>query len=178
MCLSCDTLLHLPALRCWRCRNVSPLWLWKYTDIPHLFKMKGVLLSTLLSIFQAVYTLALCYSTLSVRKAFLKFLFSVSVIAAVTHETDITVSSHWYTDRKFTIVVTAVLVILPLSIPKEIAFQKYARYKQSSHSAYFFYHWRWTKKTIFALCDNVVKMFCIAVHWAWWGPGMLPSWSL
>lgn len=34
----------------------------------------------------------------------------------------------WYTDRKFTIVVTAVLVILPLSIPKEIGFQKYARY--------------------------------------------------
>ncbi|KAG7482200.1 hypothetical protein JOB18_015640 [Solea senegalensis] len=32
----------------------------------------------------------------------------------------------WYTDRKFTIVVTAVLVILPLSIPKEIGFQKYA----------------------------------------------------
>lgn len=96
---------------------------------------------------KAVYTVALCSNpeyislTLSVCKAFLKFLFSVSVIAAVTHETDITVSSHWYTDRKFTIVVTAVLVILPLSIPKEIAFQKYARYKQSSHSAYF-YHWR------------------------------------
>lgn len=32
----------------------------------------------------------------------------------------------WYTDRKFTISVTAVLVILPLSIPKEIGFQKYA----------------------------------------------------
>uniref|UniRef100_A0A8D3C944 Sodium-coupled neutral amino acid transporter 7 n=1 Tax=Scophthalmus maximus TaxID=52904 RepID=A0A8D3C944_SCOMX len=32
----------------------------------------------------------------------------------------------WYTDRKFTIVVTALLIILPLSIPKEIGFQKYA----------------------------------------------------
>lgn len=32
-------------------------------------------------------------------------------------------------DRKFTIAVTAVLVILPLSIPKEIGFQKYARYR-------------------------------------------------
>lgn len=52
---------------------------------------------------------------------------SVAVIAALTQETDSTVSSHWYTDRKFTIVVTAVLVILPLSIPKEISFQKYAR---------------------------------------------------
>lgn len=54
---------------------------------------------------------------------------SVAVIAALAHETDGTVSTHWYTDRKFTIVVTAVLVILPLSIPKEIGFQKYARYR-------------------------------------------------
>ncbi|XP_028295956.1 sodium-coupled neutral amino acid transporter 7 [Gouania willdenowi] len=45
------------------------------------------------------------------------------LIAAVTHNT---VTHHWYTDRKFTIVVTAVLFILPLSIPKEIGFQKYA----------------------------------------------------
>ncbi|CAL1604036.1 unnamed protein product [Knipowitschia caucasica] len=35
-------------------------------------------------------------------------------------------SHQWYMDRKFTISVTAVLVILPLSIPKEIGFQKYA----------------------------------------------------
>ncbi|XP_037103357.1 putative sodium-coupled neutral amino acid transporter 7 [Syngnathus acus] len=35
-------------------------------------------------------------------------------------------SGLWYTNRKFTIVVTAILVILPLSIPKEIGFQKYA----------------------------------------------------
>uniref|UniRef100_A0A3Q4GP62 Sodium-coupled neutral amino acid transporter 7 n=1 Tax=Neolamprologus brichardi TaxID=32507 RepID=A0A3Q4GP62_NEOBR len=32
----------------------------------------------------------------------------------------------WYTNRKFTISLTAILVILPLSIPKEIGFQKYA----------------------------------------------------
>ncbi|OXB74055.1 UNVERIFIED_CONTAM: hypothetical protein H355_003118 [Colinus virginianus] len=35
-------------------------------------------------------------------------------------------SSRWYMDRKFTISVTAFLLILPLSIPKEIGFQKYA----------------------------------------------------
>ncbi|CAN9507030.1 unnamed protein product [Ophioblennius macclurei] len=45
------------------------------------------------------------------------------LIAAMTHEP---AADYWYTDRKFTIVVTAVLVILPLSIPKEIGFQKYA----------------------------------------------------
>ncbi|XP_072320883.1 sodium-coupled neutral amino acid transporter 7 [Eucyclogobius newberryi] len=39
---------------------------------------------------------------------------------------DGSVSTRWYMDRKFTIPVTAVLVILPLSIPKEIGFQKYA----------------------------------------------------
>lgn len=48
------------------------------------------------------------------------------LIAAMAHHTDGSTSSYWYTDRKFTIVVTGVLVILPLSIPKEIGFQKYA----------------------------------------------------
>ncbi|XP_068434996.1 sodium-coupled neutral amino acid transporter 7 [Clinocottus analis] len=47
------------------------------------------------------------------------------LVAAVIHDTDDT-SGHWYTDRKFTISVTAVLIVLPLSIPKEIGFQKYA----------------------------------------------------
>ncbi|XP_061883395.1 sodium-coupled neutral amino acid transporter 7 [Entelurus aequoreus] len=48
------------------------------------------------------------------------------LIAGVAHKGDDAVTNYWYTDRKFTIVVTAVLVILPLSIPKEIGFQKYA----------------------------------------------------
>ncbi|XP_033972320.1 LOW QUALITY PROTEIN: putative sodium-coupled neutral amino acid transporter 7 [Trematomus bernacchii] len=48
------------------------------------------------------------------------------LVAAVVHDKDGSVSSAWYTDRKFTISVTAVLIILPLSIPKEIGFQKYA----------------------------------------------------
>ncbi|KAG8143813.1 putative sodium-coupled neutral amino acid transporter 7 protein [Naja naja] len=34
--------------------------------------------------------------------------------------------SCWFTDRKFTISLTAILFILPLSVPKEIGFQKYA----------------------------------------------------
>ncbi|XP_064836006.1 sodium-coupled neutral amino acid transporter 7-like [Oncorhynchus masou masou] len=48
------------------------------------------------------------------------------LIAAIAHLPDGVVGGHWYIDRKFTICVTAVLVILPLSIPKEIGFQKYA----------------------------------------------------
>ncbi|XP_033478027.2 sodium-coupled neutral amino acid transporter 7 [Epinephelus lanceolatus] len=45
---------------------------------------------------------------------------------AVNVDTADPVSGNWYTDRKFTICVTAFLIILPLSIPKEIGFQKYA----------------------------------------------------
>ncbi|KAJ0056155.1 hypothetical protein NL108_003439, partial [Boleophthalmus pectinirostris] len=46
------------------------------------------------------------------------------LIEAANHDGS---DSHpWYMDRKFTISMTAVLVILPLSIPKEIGFQKYA----------------------------------------------------
>ncbi|XP_045888096.1 putative sodium-coupled neutral amino acid transporter 7 [Micropterus dolomieu] len=69
----------------------------------------------------AVYTFGTCIAFLIVIGDQLDLL-----IAAIAHETDKTVSGYWYTDRKFTIVVTAVLVILPLSIPKEIGFQKYA----------------------------------------------------
>lgn len=83
------------------------------------------------------------YLSLSMSLCLLKsfsnsfFVVVVPVIAAVAHDTDSTVHGYWYTDRKFTIVVTAVLIILPLSIPKEIGFQKYARYKHSLRSAYF-----------------------------------------
>ncbi len=84
---------------------------------------------------QLIDTVALCSlikpPSVCVPYFFLCFLFLVAVIAAVAHESEGAVSSHWYTDRKFTIVVTAVLVILPLSIPKEIGFQKYARYRHS-----------------------------------------------
>lgn len=44
-----------------------------------------------------------------------------------TPEGDDFINGHWYSDRKFTISVISILVILPLSIPKEIGFQKYAR---------------------------------------------------
>lgn len=51
-----------------------------------------------------------------------------TVIAALVTEPEEAGSSRWYTDRKFTISITAFLLILPLSIPKEIGFQKYARW--------------------------------------------------
>uniref|UniRef100_F7FA13 Sodium-coupled neutral amino acid transporter 7 n=1 Tax=Ornithorhynchus anatinus TaxID=9258 RepID=F7FA13_ORNAN len=49
------------------------------------------------------------------------------IIAALLKEPEGPSSGgHWYTDRKFTISLTAVIFILPLSIPREIGFQKYA----------------------------------------------------
>ncbi|XP_061450205.1 sodium-coupled neutral amino acid transporter 7 [Rhineura floridana] len=48
------------------------------------------------------------------------------IIAALMKDSTGAESSHWYTDRKFTISLTAFLFILPLSVPKEIGFQKYA----------------------------------------------------
>ncbi|XP_042299896.1 putative sodium-coupled neutral amino acid transporter 7 [Sceloporus undulatus] len=49
------------------------------------------------------------------------------IIAALVKDSTGTENGHWYTDRKFTISLTAFLLILPLSVPKEIGFQKYAR---------------------------------------------------
>uniref|UniRef100_A0A3P9C4P0 Sodium-coupled neutral amino acid transporter 7 n=1 Tax=Maylandia zebra TaxID=106582 RepID=A0A3P9C4P0_9CICH len=48
------------------------------------------------------------------------------LIAAAGHNAEGEDDHFWYTNRKFTISLTAILVILPLSIPKEIGFQKYA----------------------------------------------------
>ncbi|XP_007468393.1 PREDICTED: putative sodium-coupled neutral amino acid transporter 7 [Lipotes vexillifer] len=49
------------------------------------------------------------------------------IIAVMAKEPEGAGGSPWYTDRKFTISLTAFLFILPLSIPREIGFQKYAR---------------------------------------------------
>ncbi|KAM7146859.1 sodium-coupled neutral amino acid transporter 7 isoform 1-T4 [Macrochelys suwanniensis] len=48
------------------------------------------------------------------------------IIAALVKDPQGADGSPWYADRKFTISITAFLLILPLSIPKEIGFQKYA----------------------------------------------------
>ncbi|XP_036608668.1 putative sodium-coupled neutral amino acid transporter 7 [Trichosurus vulpecula] len=48
------------------------------------------------------------------------------IIAVLAKESEEAGSNHWYTDRKFTISLTAFFFILPLSIPREIGFQKYA----------------------------------------------------
>ncbi|KAM3876646.1 sodium-coupled neutral amino acid transporter 7 [Diretmus argenteus] len=80
-------------------------------------KVTGVLCEVAI----AVYTFGTCIAFLIVIGDQLDRL-----VAAVVHESEAAASVHWYIDRKFTIVVTAVLVILPLSIPKEIGFQKYA----------------------------------------------------
>lgn len=39
---------------------------------------------------------------------------------------------HWYTDHRFALFVMCLVIILPLSIPKEIGIQKYTRYAASA----------------------------------------------
>ncbi|XP_028823918.1 putative sodium-coupled neutral amino acid transporter 7 [Denticeps clupeoides] len=81
----------------------------------------GRLVGVVCEVAIAVYTFGTCIAFLIIIGDQLD-----KLIGAMTSESEPGVNSHWYTDRKFTIVVTAVLVILPLSIPKEIGFQKYA----------------------------------------------------
>ncbi|XP_057705645.1 sodium-coupled neutral amino acid transporter 7 [Corythoichthys intestinalis] len=79
----------------------------------------GKLTGVLCEVAIAIYTFGTCIAFFIVIGDQLDRL-----IAVAFHDGSLT--GLWYTDRKFTIVVTAVLIILPLSIPKEIGFQKYA----------------------------------------------------
>ncbi|XP_036442857.1 putative sodium-coupled neutral amino acid transporter 7 [Colossoma macropomum] len=81
----------------------------------------GKVLGVICEIAIAVYTFGTCIAFLIIIGDQLD-----KLIGAMAHESEGAVSSHWFTDRRFTITVTSVLVILPLSIPKEIGFQKYA----------------------------------------------------
>ncbi|XP_076023738.1 sodium-coupled neutral amino acid transporter 7 [Genypterus blacodes] len=78
----------------------------------------GKLTGVLCEVAIAVYAFGTCIAFLIVIGDQLDHL-----VTAVTHAAP---AVSWYTDRKFTISVTAVLIILPLCIPKEIGFQKYA----------------------------------------------------
>lgn len=42
---------------------------------------------------------------------------------------------HWYTDHRFALFIVCLVIILPLSIPKEIGIQKYTRYTASLRAA-------------------------------------------
>ncbi|XP_078067296.1 sodium-coupled neutral amino acid transporter 7 isoform X1 [Mustelus asterias] len=82
----------------------------------------GQVVGTICDVFIAVYTFGTCIAFLIIIGDQLD-----KIIGAMyTSDGDASVNSHWYSDRKFTISVTSILVILPLSIPKEIGFQKYA----------------------------------------------------
>ncbi|XP_027008018.1 putative sodium-coupled neutral amino acid transporter 7 [Tachysurus fulvidraco] len=81
----------------------------------------GKVLGVICEIAIAVYTFGTCIAFLIIIGDQLD-----KLISAIAHDADSAVVSHWYTNRKFTITVTSVLIILPLSIPKEISFQKYA----------------------------------------------------
>ncbi|KAL7866864.1 hypothetical protein AOLI_G00146780 [Acnodon oligacanthus] len=81
----------------------------------------GKVLGVICEIAIAVYTFGTCIAFLIIIGDQLD-----KLIGAMAHESEAAVSSHWFADRRFTITVTSMLIILPLSIPKEIGFQKYA----------------------------------------------------
>ncbi|XP_049642088.1 sodium-coupled neutral amino acid transporter 7 [Suncus etruscus] len=83
----------------------------------------GKLMGVLCEVAIAVYTFGTCI-------AFLIIIGDQQdkIIAVMTKAPEGAGSGPWYTDRKFTISLTAFLFILPLSIPREIGFQKYASF--------------------------------------------------
>ncbi|XP_030621786.1 sodium-coupled neutral amino acid transporter 7 [Chanos chanos] len=81
----------------------------------------GRVLGVVCEIAIAVYTFGTCIAFLIIIGDQLD-----KLIGVMNHESEAGVHAHWYTDRKFTISLTSFLIILPLSIPKEIGFQKYA----------------------------------------------------
>ncbi|XP_059213809.1 putative sodium-coupled neutral amino acid transporter 8 [Centropristis striata] len=50
---------------------------------------------------------------------------SISLYETVTGSTEGEIPYHWYTDQRFSLFIMCLLIILPLSIPKEIGIQKY-----------------------------------------------------
>uniref|UniRef100_A0AAR2J9G5 Sodium-coupled neutral amino acid transporter 7 n=1 Tax=Pygocentrus nattereri TaxID=42514 RepID=A0AAR2J9G5_PYGNA len=92
----------------------------------------GKVLGVVCEIAIAVYTFGTCIAFLIIIGDQLD-----KLIGAMAHESEAAVSSHWFADRRFTITVTSVLIILPLSIPKEIGFQKYASSAVIIYNMYF-----------------------------------------
>lgn len=52
----------------------------------------------------------------------------ISLYETVTGSSEAEMPYHWYTDQRFALFIICLVIILPLSIPKEIGIQKYTRY--------------------------------------------------
>uniref|UniRef100_A0A671NI22 Solute carrier family 38 member 8b n=1 Tax=Sinocyclocheilus anshuiensis TaxID=1608454 RepID=A0A671NI22_9TELE len=55
------------------------------------------------------------------------YLLCLSLYETVTGNTEGEMPYHWYTDHRFALFVMCLIIILPLSVPKEIGIQKYTR---------------------------------------------------
>lgn len=51
----------------------------------------------------------------------------ISFYETVTGSSEGEMPYHWYTDQRFALFIMCLVIILPLSIPKEIGIQKYTR---------------------------------------------------
>ncbi|XP_042196270.1 putative sodium-coupled neutral amino acid transporter 7 [Callorhinchus milii] len=81
----------------------------------------GPVTGTICDILIVIYTFGTCIAFLIIIGDQLE-----KIISALELVAGGDTNSHWYSDRKFTISLTSILLILPLSIPKEIGFQRYA----------------------------------------------------
>ncbi|XP_060924815.1 putative sodium-coupled neutral amino acid transporter 8 [Limanda limanda] len=72
-----------------------------------------------------------CFNLFMISVAFLVVVqdqlekLSISLYETVTGSSEAEMPYHWYTDQSFTLLIMCVVIILPLSIPKEIGIQKY-----------------------------------------------------
>lgn len=67
----------------------------------------------------------------------------------------------WFAAQRFTLPLLCALVILPLSLPREIAFQKYTRYRAADRAAGQSHHWRpiferWCEEEVGASGQNLL----------------------
>uniref|UniRef100_A0A673AAM9 Solute carrier family 38 member 8a n=1 Tax=Sphaeramia orbicularis TaxID=375764 RepID=A0A673AAM9_9TELE len=70
---------------------------------------------------------------------------------------------HWYTDQHFALVLLCVLLILPMSIPKEISIQKYIRSADSTHTTHAPSDYT---QTLYDNTHSLVLVYCRAGSWA------------
>uniref|UniRef100_A0A3Q3XEY5 Amino acid transporter transmembrane domain-containing protein n=1 Tax=Mola mola TaxID=94237 RepID=A0A3Q3XEY5_MOLML len=93
----------------------------------------------------------------------------ISLYETVTGSTEGEMPYHWYTDQRFALFVMCLVIILPLSLPKEIGIQKYTRYSgtRNDSKSLFFSVSSWA--SMFSVVPTICFGFqcheaCIAIY--------------
>uniref|UniRef100_A0A8B9PUJ6 Solute carrier family 38 member 8 n=1 Tax=Apteryx owenii TaxID=8824 RepID=A0A8B9PUJ6_APTOW len=83
---------------------------------------------------------------------------------------------HWYADQRFTLSALCVLVIFPLSVPKEIGFQKYSRYPGRGSSTWPRQPGAELRASSWASMFSVIPTICFGFQVTL--PAHRPSWAM